>query len=170
VCPCRYRPYGAISIAGKLAALREPLVKPYLVRLKADQKNAREIVGFYVSPSLNHLAELVDECCDVIHCEYRELGPGGIFWEHLTGSPVPRAAEPDWEKLADDWSVIPPVPTLSQRWDDMFRTPDDEAAEDVLWTPLRWENDEPEDSVVDDAPAAPRVLSVRTPPRRGPRN
>ena len=54
-------------------------MKPYLVRLKADRKNAREIVGFFASPSLDHLAEMVDECCPVDQCEYRELGPGGIL-------------------------------------------------------------------------------------------
>lgn len=144
-------------------------MKPYLVRLKADQKNAREIVGFYASPSLDHLAEMADECCPVDQCEYRELPPGGIFWEYFTASPVPRVTEPNWEELPDDWSVLPSSPTLTQYWDDMFRTPDDQAADDALWTPLRWENDEPEDSVVDDAPA-PRVLPSRTPPRRGRRN
>lgn len=117
-------------------------MKPYLVRLRSDQKNAREIVGFYVSASLNGLAEMVDECCPVDQCEYRELGPGGIFWERFTNSPVPRVEEPDWEEIPEDWSVIPSDPTLTQYWDDMFRTPDDQAADDALWTPLRWENDQ----------------------------
>lgn len=143
--------------------LREPTVKPYLVRLRSDQKNAREIVGFYVSPSLNHLAEMVDECCPVDQSEYRELGPGGMFWGRFTNSPVPRTEEPDWEEVPDDWSVIPSAPTLSQYWEDMFRTPDDQAADDVLWTPLRWENDEDEDEV----PAAPDDPPAWTPPRRG---
>lgn len=115
-------------------------MKPYLVRLKSDQKNAREIVGFFVSPSLDHLAAMVDESAPPEDCEYRELGPGGIFWEHYTGSPVPRAEEPDWDTLPEYWSVIPPGATLSQRWDDMFRTADDQLAEDALWTPLRWDN------------------------------
>jgi hypothetical protein len=91
-------------------------MKPYLVRLRSDQKNAREIVGFYVSPSLDHLAEMVDECCPPEDCEYRELGPGGIFWTSFTNSPVPRAEEPDWEDLPENWSVIPPGATLSPRW------------------------------------------------------
>lgn len=117
-------------------------MKPYLVRLRSDQKNAREIVGFYVSASLNGLAEMVDECCPVDQCEYRELGAGGIFWERFTNSPVPRVEEPDWEEIPEDWSVIPSDPTLTQYWDDMFRTPDDRAADDALWTPLRWENDQ----------------------------
>jgi hypothetical protein len=145
-------------------------VKAYLVRLKADQKNAREIVGFYVSPTLSHLAEMVDECCPPEDCEYRQLGAGGIFWETFTASPVPRAAEPDWESLPVTWSVVPPDPTLTHYWNDMFRTPDDQAADDALWMPVRWENDEPEDPGVEEAPAAPRGLSARTPPRRGPRN
>lgn len=144
-------------------------MKGYIVRLKSDQKNAREIVGFFVSPSLNHLAEMVDECCPVDQSEYRELGPGGIFWGRFTGSPVPRGEEPDWEEVPDDWSVIPSAPTLTQYWDDMFRTPDDQAADDALWMPVRWENDEPEDPGLEEAPAAPRGLPARTPPRRRPR-
>jgi len=145
-------------------------VKAYLVRLRADQKSAREIVGFFVAPSLDHLAEMVDQCCPVDQSEYRELGRGGIFWEHFTGAPVPRTAEPDWEALPTNWSVVPPDPTLSHSWDDMFRTPDDQAADDALWNPLRWENDGPEDPDKDDGPAVSRGLSVRTPPRRGRRN
>lgn len=138
-------------------------MKPYLVRLRADQKNAREIVGFYVSPSLNHLAEMVDECCPPEDCEYRELGPGGIFWEHFTAAPVPRVAEPDWEDLPADWSVLPPDPTLSQHWDDMFRTSDDQAANDALWTPLRWENEEGGELM---SPTGARILQVRPLPWR----
>lgn len=116
-------------------------MKPYLVRLRSDRKNAREIVGFFVSPSLNRLAEMIDECCPPEDCEYRELGAGGIFWESSTNSPVPRAGEPDWEAVPDDWSVIPPDATLTQRWDDLFSTPDDQAVDDALWAPLLWEND-----------------------------
>lgn len=161
----------ALWRVGNLAAAREPTVKPYLVRLRTDQKNAREIVGFYVSPSLNHLAEMVDECCPVEGCEYRELGPGGIFWETFTASPVPRVAEPDWESLPVTWSVVPPDPTLTHYWNDLFRTPDDVAADDALWTPLHWDGDDLEDLVEEEeAPAIPRVLPARTLPRRRPRN
>ncbi len=144
-------------------------MKPYLVRLRSDEKSAREIVGFFVSPSLDYLAEMVDECCPVDQCEYRELRAGGMFWEHFTNSPVPRVKEPDWEGVTDDWSVIPSAPTLSQYWDDMFRTPDDQAADDALWTPLRWENVEPEDLIEEVVPDVPRGLPARTPPRRRPR-
>jgi hypothetical protein len=125
-------------------------MKPYLVRLRSDQKNAREIVGFYVSPSLDHLAEMVDECCPPEDCEYRELGPGGIFWTSFTNSPVPRAQEPDWEDLPEDWSVIPPGAMLSPRWDGMFHAGSDPVADDKRWTPLRWENDKPELDVEND--------------------
>lgn len=144
-------------------------MKPYLVRLKPDQNNPREIVGFFVSPSLNHLADLIDECCPPEDCEYRELGPGSIFWGRFTNSSVPRAKEPDWESVPDGWSVIPSDPTLSQDWDDVFRAPDDLAADDALWAPVRWENDTPEKLEEAMSPIASCGLPTRTPPRRGPR-
>lgn len=117
------------------------MMQAYAVRLHPNQPHAREIVGIFVAPSLSHLFWMVDECCSPIECEYREIGSGGLFWDNYTGQTVPRSDQPDWENLVDDWSPLPPSPTMTDGWDSAFAFPQADQPEDgrdAEWVPLEW--------------------------------
>ena len=60
----------------------------YVVRLKASEKNPRELVGIYSARDPSHLAEFVDECCDASSCEYANLPAGGVY-QGGRANPVP---------------------------------------------------------------------------------
>jgi hypothetical protein len=58
---------------------------------------------------MEQLFWFVDDCCTPLDCEYRLIGPGGIYWPGLTGIEVPRPdISPD--DMGDDWRLLPPEP------------------------------------------------------------
>lgn len=132
----------------------------YLVRLKAGEPNAREIVGIFAAETMGQLFWMVDECCPPDECECQIIGPGGLYWERFTGQVVPRTEDPDWETLPDDWSELPPAPTLTGEWEDRFRPSNDEE-----WEPVLWPEDEDLDNVDLEAELTEAAELTPLPPR-----
>lgn len=94
-------------------------MRAYLVRLK---KNA-EIVGVFVSPSVNELRIYVDECCDPFVCEFLTLPPGGIYMSESGAAKVPTViTDPEDDSLYPDWFT---GAVISELWLDIFYGPDD---------------------------------------------
>lgn len=86
----------------------------YLVRLK----NNAELVGLFVSPTVDLLWEFVDECCDPSECEFVTLPSGGIYLDQAGAPTVPTKIEyPFEDQDIPDWFT---GATLSELWLDVF--------------------------------------------------
>lgn len=104
---------------------------PYLVRVG----RSHEVVGIFAATDLDHLAHLVDQCCDPAGLECLPVGEGGIIVPNPTTARWPMrfnsAEEPDpadehpldgahldecWHNACQegDWQRVPPFPA-SQR-------------------------------------------------------
>jgi len=53
----------------------EPTRAAFAVRVAEDH----QVVGIFVADGLDHLAHLVDQCCDPAGTEYLRLGMGGFY-------------------------------------------------------------------------------------------
>ncbi len=119
-------------------------MKAYVVRLKEGEQNARELVGFFVTESIEQLYWLVDECAPPIDCEYREIDAGGVYWSRYTGHSIPLPPDFDFEAAPPDWSYLPAGAELSSAWEEAFHDRDDDENAEP-WCPLEWEPPEDED-------------------------
>lgn len=115
-------------------------MEAYLVRLKADHERAGEIVGIFTVDSPDDLFWMVDECCSPIECEYRPLGPGGIFWPEFTGVRVPHERTQNGER-PDNWTVLPDGGVPTDNWEAYLSGFGDD---DTGWKPVEWADDAPE--------------------------
>jgi len=79
-------------------------------------ENPHDVVGVFVAGSLELLAEMVDECCDVSDCEYVQL-PAGGFYMPSKAAPAPFGPPPD-----DDVEFFP-TPVFLPAWSDIFFGP-----------------------------------------------
>ena len=104
-------------------------MRAYLVRLK---KNA-ELVGLFVSPSVNDLWNYVDECCPPFACEFLRLRPGGLYMDQAGAAKVPTViTDPEDDSLYPDWFA---GAVISEFWLDIFYGSGD----------LKWKAIEPPD-------------------------
>jgi hypothetical protein len=89
-------------------------MRAYIVRLK----DGAELVGIFVSPSVDTLWRYVDECCDPYECEFLRLPPGGLYLGKPGAASIPTIIE-DLEdnKLYPDWFA---GAVVSELWLDIF--------------------------------------------------
>lgn len=105
----------------------------YLVRLK---KNA-ELVGLFVSASVDDLWNYVDECTDARECEFLELPPGGFYFPCAGAPLVPTlTCDPEVEQSFPDWFA---GAVTSELWHDIFYTENCESE----WQPVEPGEDAP---------------------------
>jgi hypothetical protein len=102
-------------------------MQAYLVRMKADESGASQLVGFFVAPNRDALAQIVDECCDVDAVEVAEIKAGGIYWPSQVARTIP-ILDDEFETT----SILPPEPFVSDSWADAMMT------NDLRWTALQW--------------------------------
>jgi hypothetical protein len=88
-------------------------VQTYLVRLKKN----KELVGLFVSPNLDDLWELVDECCSPLECEYVALRAGGVYLSNAGAPKVPTALDAEGSDPGPDWFA---GATVSELWHNVF--------------------------------------------------
>lgn len=100
----------------------------YLVRLNAEQVNPRDFVGVFVARDVNHLREMVDECCSTDACEFTDLPYGGIY---LSGTSLPIPYDVGEDEEGDFFKGA----QLTESWFPSFVSLKDNAE----WEPL--END-----------------------------
>jgi len=102
-------------------------MRAYLVRLTKDT----ELVGLFVSPSLDRLYEFIDECCDPFSCEYLALPPGGLYLSQAGAAKVPTIIkDPEDDRLYPDFFS---GATVSELWMEIFYGPDD-----GNWKPIKF--------------------------------
>lgn len=96
---------------------------PYLVRVG----RSHEVVGIFAATDLDHLAVLIDQCCDPAGLECLSLGEGGVFVPSRTDAQWParftRAGEAE---PADEY------PLNGGHLDDNWR----ELSQEGRWEPL----------------------------------
>jgi hypothetical protein len=84
----------------------------YLVRII----ETRDLVGIFVADDEEAVQSVVDECTDVLACEYLELPDGGVMWE-TPAVPVPLVTA---EKGDNEDAEIAELPwskaSLTERW------------------------------------------------------
>ena len=86
----------------------------YLVRLAKNQ----ELVGLFVSPDDQELAEYVDECCDPYSCEFAELPPGSFYFPEAGAPTVPTIISDEaHDDEFPDWFT---GGVISELWHDHF--------------------------------------------------
>lgn len=97
----------------------------YAVRLKADQSNPHDFVGIFIANSMDMLAEMVDECCNVEACECARLPQGGIY---MSGKavPIPYGEPPEFEDVN-----FFPASAFTDSWFPIFLR-----GQEVAWEPL----------------------------------
>ncbi|NIJ07612.1 hypothetical protein FHS31_001208 [Sphingomonas vulcanisoli] len=106
----------------------------YVVRLKANASNPRDFVGVFYAPDVEALAWLVDECTDVVACEYARLPAGGIC-RAGPAHPVPFRDEPD--KKVDFLRGA----SFTENWFERFFSEEDTARWTSMGEPA-WSSDE----------------------------
>ena len=108
-------------------------MRAYIVRL---QRSA-ELVGIFISPSIHHLWDFVDECCNPFVCEYVARPPGGVYWSEAGAAKVPTPiSDPENDSLYPDFFK---GGTISELWIEIFYGPGK-----VNWRPIEF----PEDGIV----------------------
>ncbi|TPG06569.1 hypothetical protein [Sphingomonas oligophenolica] len=91
-------------------------MQTYLVRLNEAQHHPREIVGIFAASSDEHLADMIDECCDVDSIEIADLGAGGLYWS----GPVEVTLPLTYDSETGDGLRLPPDPSISEDWHQIF--------------------------------------------------
>lgn len=109
----------------------EPAPSAFAVRMS----EGHQVVGIFVAVDLDHLADLVDQCCDPASTDYLRLGIGGVYVGSRTSAQWP----PRWETddAGEPVDIIPDDadPMKGACLDDFWGRDMD----DGEWLPLVWD-------------------------------